>query len=54
MIEIVGYFALLILGSAVIVLSLNASYWTGRRHEEKQSRRYLDSLTHLHRPKERE
>jgi membrane protein DedA with SNARE-associated domain len=51
---IIGYFLLLIVGSAVIVLALNASYWTGRRYEEKQSRRYLDSLTHLHSTRNRE
>ena len=49
MAEVALYFALLILGSVGIVLALNLSYWAGQRHEEKQSRRYLDSLRHLHR-----
>jgi hypothetical protein len=50
MIEVALFFALLIIGSAVIVLALNMSYWAGQKHEEKQGRKYLDSLSHLQRP----
>ena len=51
MIEVVFFFALLIIGSAVIVIALNMSYWAGQSHEEKQGRKYLDSLSHLQRSK---
>lgn len=51
MTEVVFYFALLIIGSVVIVLAMNMSYWAGQRHEEKQGRKYLDSLNHLWKPK---
>jgi len=43
------YLALLVLGSVAIVLALNLSYVLGQRTEERKARRYLDSLTHLHR-----
>jgi hypothetical protein len=48
MTEIVLWFAFLILGSVAIVLALNMSFLAGQRHEEKQARRYLESLNHLH------
>jgi membrane protein DedA with SNARE-associated domain len=48
MIEIAFWFAFLILGSLAIVLALNLSYWAGQRHEERQARRYLESLNHLY------
>ena len=54
MIEVALYFALLILGSVVIVLALNLSYWAGQRHEEKQGRRYLETLNHLYRSNDHE
>ena len=54
MIEIVLYFALLLLGSVAIVLALNMSYWAGQRSEEKKARKYLDSLNHLYRPNDHE
>lgn len=54
MTEVVLYFALLILGSVGIVLALNLSYWAGQRSEEKRARKYLDSLSHLHRPNDHE
>jgi membrane protein DedA with SNARE-associated domain len=53
MIEVAVWFAFLILGSLAIVLALNLSYWAGQRHEEKQARKYLESLSHLHRPGDR-
>lgn len=53
MTEIALWFTLLILGSLAIVLALNLSYWAGQRHEEKQARRYLESLNHLYRPKDK-
>lgn len=54
MTEVALYFALLILGSVGIVLALNMSYWAGQRHEEKQARRYLESLSHLHKANDHE
>ena len=54
MIEVVLWFALLLLGSVAIVLAMNASYWAGQRHEEKRARKYLDSLSHLYRPNDHE
>lgn len=54
MIEVALYFALLILGSVGIVLALNLSYWAGQRHEEKQGRRYLETLNHLYRSNDHE
>lgn len=54
MIEVVLWFALLLLGSVAIVLAMNLSYWAGQRHEEKQGRRYLESLNHLYRSNDHE
>ena len=54
MIEVALWFALLLLGSVGIVLAMNASYWAGQRHEEKQGRRYLETLNHLYRSNDRE
>lgn len=48
MTEVAFWFAFLILGSLAIVLALNLSYWAGQRHEERQARRYLESLNHLY------
>lgn len=53
MTEVVIWFAFLILGSVAIVLALNLSYLAGQRREEKQARKYLESLSHLHRPGDR-
>lgn len=53
MTEVIFWFTLLILGSVAIVLALNLSYWAGQRHEEKQARRYLESLNHLYKPKDK-
>jgi hypothetical protein len=53
MTEVVIWFAFLILGSVAIVLALNLSFWAGQRHEERQARKYLESLSHLHRPTDR-
>ena len=54
MTEVAIWFAFLILGSLAIVLALNMSYWAGQRHEEKQARRYLDSLNHLYKADDHE
>lgn len=54
MIEVVLWFALLLLGSVAIVLAMNLSYWAGQRHEEKQGRRYLETLNHLYRSNDHE
>lgn len=54
MTEVVLWFALLLLGSVAIVLAMNLSYWAGQRHEEKQGRRYLESLNHLYRSNDHE
>lgn len=53
MTEVAIWFAFLILGSVAIVLALNLSYWAGQRHKEKQARRYLESLNHLYRQKDK-
>ena len=53
MTEVALWFAFLILGSVTIVLALNLSFWAGQRHEEKQARKYLESLNHLYRPEDR-
>lgn len=54
MTEIALWFTLLILGSLAIVLALNLSYWAGQRREERQARRYLESLNHLYKADDHE
>lgn len=53
MTEILWFFAFILCGGLALVIAMRLSYIAGQHHEESRARRYLESLSHLSKPKER-
>lgn len=53
MTEILWFLAFLLCAGTALVVAMRLSYMVGQHHEEMKSRRYLESLSHLHKTKSR-